>query len=607
MKNVLSRVSVGTIAAVLGAFCMLQIALGATTVGNNISTDGTLSVTGLSTFNGDFAGSTNVNGTFNGTENFALTSNLVGAVDPLSIVVTPGSSANTATNGIFIQQANSAFTNGLDTGLTVRNSDDIAIPQGILIESTSTGGFTDAIQILATSGTIFDGIQIGTGTQTITNAISMASTGITTDIILQNGETINNDNTSGQVVLTGAGGTNNESLIVDLDSSLASGPTLSAGGSHVLVNDSLAIGIAPIESEAISDAAFVQNTNDVYVDGRLGVDGITVFEGDIVFSAATPTITVNNSQSLTIADGTGNVLILQAAGFAPYIGGVQGQRICHSAADNPAAGTLAIVGDCSGGGTDFAEMYGTVGPVEAGDLVMPSGAASEFKMLGNTSSKAFVRRSTGKAYEAGILGVVSTEPFSEVLGTDIFEKKEKPFPVALIGRVPVKVTNENGPISIGDYLTSSSTPGYAMRATASGRIIGVALSSSARSRDKIIVFVNPFWWNSSSGNLFEKFKKLPFGSQVVSFTQANELFIPMSSYAVLSCSGNVTVTLDEGFAVAGQLLMITIKNTLPGAGSCSFPDTAGLQKGPRNALGNFDSVSFMYDGNQWVTLSYSNN
>jgi hypothetical protein len=35
--------------------------------------------------------------------------------------------------------------------------------------------------------------------------------------------------------------------------------------------------------------------------------------------------------------------------------------------------------------------------------------------------------------------------------------------LALVGIVPVKVTNEGGPIEPGDLLVSSSTPGYAMR------------------------------------------------------------------------------------------------------------------------------------------------
>src|SRR5207253_4717767 len=38
-------------------------------------------------------------------------------------------------------------------------------------------------------------------------------------------------------------------------------------------------------------------------------------------------------------------------------------------------------------------------------------------------------------------------------------------PLVLAGRVPVKVSLENGPIQIGDYLTLSSTPGVAMHAS----------------------------------------------------------------------------------------------------------------------------------------------
>jgi len=53
--------------------------------------------------------------------------------------------------------------------------------------------------------------------------------------------------------------------------------------------------------------------------------------------------------------------------------------------------------------------------------------------------------------------------------------------LALLGRVPVKATTENGPIRIGDLLTSASRPGYAMRCAdakqCEGAIIGKALES----------------------------------------------------------------------------------------------------------------------------------
>ncbi|MFQ6117471.1 MAG: hypothetical protein ACE5LQ_04320, partial [Candidatus Bipolaricaulia bacterium] len=58
------------------------------------------------------------------------------------------------------------------------------------------------------------------------------------------------------------------------------------------------------------------------------------------------------------------------------------------------------------------------------------------------------------------------------------EVENKPL-LALMGVVPVKATAENGPIKPGDFLTTSSTPGYAMRCgdieRCEGAIIGKAL------------------------------------------------------------------------------------------------------------------------------------
>jgi hypothetical protein len=59
-----------------------------------------------------------------------------------------------------------------------------------------------------------------------------------------------------------------------------------------------------------------------------------------------------------------------------------------------------------------------------------------------------------------VAGVVSTQP-GVVLGHS--EDTRGKALLALIGIVPVKVTDEGGPIRPGDLLVASSTPGYAMR------------------------------------------------------------------------------------------------------------------------------------------------
>ncbi len=74
-------------------------------------------------------------------------------------------------------------------------------------------------------------------------------------------------------------------------------------------------------------------------------------------------------------------------------------------------------------------------------------------------------------YHQHILGVVSTDPY-QVAGADDGHSVI----IALTGRVPVKVSMENGPINKGDLLTSSSVPGVAMKALRAGKVIGMALS-----------------------------------------------------------------------------------------------------------------------------------
>jgi len=65
--------------------------------------------------------------------------------------------------------------------------------------------------------------------------------------------------------------------------------------------------------------------------------------------------------------------------------------------------------------------------------------------------------------------------------------------VGLAGRVPVKVSMENGPIQVGDPLTSSSTPGVAMKASRAGKVLGYALESMSMD-GKVLVFVEPGYY-----------------------------------------------------------------------------------------------------------------
>ncbi len=108
------------------------------------------------------------------------------------------------------------------------------------------------------------------------------------------------------------------------------------------------------------------------------------------------------------------------------------------------------------GGADLAEWVAVSEPVEPGHVLKidPTGIG-QYRLAQGPCT-------------VSVAGVVSTQP-GMVLGGEIALSSE--FEVlgegkamlALLGVVPVKVTDEGGPIAVGDLLVVSSSPGYAMR------------------------------------------------------------------------------------------------------------------------------------------------
>ncbi len=143
-----------------------------------------------------------------------------------------------------------------------------------------------------------------------------------------------------------------------------------------------------------------------------------------------------------------------------------------------------------GQGADLAEYYYSSEGLDAGDVVAI-----------NPDQEAGIGKSTGR-YQKNLLGVISTKP-----GLILGPTAENAYAVALSGRVPVKVTTENGVIKVGDLLTSSSRPGYAMRATSAGAVIGRVLNEpygmtscdAAQSLDEVGVPEGP-WVGGEEGD-----------------------------------------------------------------------------------------------------------
>ncbi len=91
--------------------------------------------------------------------------------------------------------------------------------------------------------------------------------------------------------------------------------------------------------------------------------------------------------------------------------------------------------------------------------------------LVSIAANSFIEKSS-LPYDQKIIGLISTQPAMTLAG-DL--QTEASRPVALIGRVPLKVSLENGPVGIGDPLTSSSLAGIAKKAVQPGRAVGIAL------------------------------------------------------------------------------------------------------------------------------------
>jgi hypothetical protein len=173
---------------------------------------------------------------------------------------------------------------------------------------------------------------------------------------------------------------------------------------------------------------------------------------DVWYNGATPVLTQRNIDQPTITEISvnkdTNLIDLQADGLSVF-------RITSNGDVYGSA-----QGSINTSGADLAERYTSKQELDLGEVVSI-----------DPQNDHGVMRSKYQ-YQPDVVGVVSTQP-----GFVAGAYTENSYPIALIGRVPVKVTTENGIIHTGDFLTASSLPGYAMKATLAGKVIGKALSS----------------------------------------------------------------------------------------------------------------------------------
>jgi hypothetical protein len=155
----------------------------------------------------------------------------------------------------------------------------------------------------------------------------------------------------------------------------------------------------------------------------------------------------------------------QTANAAGLIIGYGGLCVDNDGAcDASTTGRISAV-EYTTGHADLAEFYESVGDIAPGDIV---------RSLGRYSV------GTAKIGDSDVLGIVSTRP-GVILGddTDLPGNGGPKVPVALSGRVPVKVSTENGPVRKGDRIAISGIAGVGVRVSSTtppdATIVGIAL------------------------------------------------------------------------------------------------------------------------------------
>src|SRR3989344_6259365 len=166
---------------------------------------------------------------------------------------------------------------------------------------------------------------------------------------------------------------------------------------------------------------------------------------------------------------------------------------------------------------------------------------------------------TGKYMDWGTIGVVSTTP-GYVL--DDGQMPEPKVPVALAGRVPVKVASKNGHIYIGDYLASSDIPGVAVRAITAGSVIGTAMENytdpDPTKVGKVVMFIKNSYLPFAPIILAEDGNLSSLGYPISSEAAALSLGLqgaPSTDYSPQTTADNQqTATATQSAAVGSSLL-----------------------------------------------------
>ncbi|MEK7480974.1 MAG: hypothetical protein AAB604_02645, partial [Patescibacteria group bacterium] len=403
----------------------------------------------------------------------------------------------------------------------------------LTVTSSATSTFNGGAGILAggfesTNGlAISDGILRigGTGTTTIygDSATSTFSGGVSADAFATNlpscsGSNALNTNASGAIVCGAVTAGGDTIVEKDADESFTSSSTMAHDTDlkfTMTANTAYRIKInAWFKTNATADFKYGVSVGDAPSAATLK------FLGQAITASTTAALcVVTKDSACTLTSTSVNDSIVELEGIAaPGASGAvfhfdRAQNTSNSGATSIEKNSFIAYAALTGT-ADLAEIY-----MSTDSSLVPG----EVMVIDPLLAKGIKRSSM--PYEQSLIGVVSTNP-ALLIGADS-AGEGYPTPVALAGRVPVKVTSENGPIEPGDFLTSSSIPGVAMKAIKAGAVFGQALSG----------------YDGAQGET----------GTVEVFVENTYIQGSLSSFAD-SLEGETNITQDEGRSLLGKLV-----------------------------------------------------
>jgi hypothetical protein len=213
--------------------------------------------------------------------------------------------------------------------------------------------------------------------------------------------------------------------------------------------------LLPNAAEGLNGNLYFGGTTDT------GQVGMRLFGGNVDGSIPSGFIDVRAG---TLTDG----LIFRVD---TSLGGTERMRITASGTVE-VAGTLNVNGDITMPAADFAEDF----QVAASDAVEPGTVMA-------LDENGALRRSD-KSYDRKVAGVISgAGDLRPAVILDRQRSLEDRLPLALVGKVYCKVDAAYGSIEVGDLLTTSPTPGHAMKASDPARAFAAVIGKALRPFD----------------------------------------------------------------------------------------------------------------------------